>query len=184
MLFRKSNVQFVLPALVFTLTGCGDPDIRTYTAPKAQPVPAGYGYRIIGAMVPAEEPVWFFKMMGSESDIDGQEAAFDAFLSKVTFPDGPGGKPKWELSDGVREGPPREMRYATILFGSGAKPFELSVSEAKGGKEANLKRWVGQVEATSASTSTKPITIGGINAIRVSMTGSKNPSVGGMMGRR
>jgi hypothetical protein len=169
--------------LLFALAGCGEPDVRTYTAPKPHPAPADFGFRILGAMVPAEEPVWFFKMTGPATDVNAQEAAFDAFLASVTFPDGPGKPPKWTVPEGVKVGPPKEFRFATLIFG-GDNPAELSVSEAKGGKDANLTRWAGQVGTTDTAKATAPIKVGGLPAVKVTMTGPKNPGAGGMMMRR
>lgn len=169
--------------VLVSLVGCGESDVRTYDAPKPQPAPGDFGYRILGAMIPAEEPVWFFKMTGTAEELAAKEAAFDAFLATVTFPNGVENDPKWTLPEGVKEGPPREMRFATLIF-VGENPIELSVSQAKGGKLANLQRWAGQVGTNEIANATKPITVGGIAGVKVSLSGRKNPSAGGMMGRR
>ena len=51
--------------------------------------------------------------------------------------------------------------------------------------DENLKRWAGQVGAKDLSNATAPLTVGGLSAVRVNLTGSKNPAAGGpMMGRR
>jgi hypothetical protein len=175
--------RFVAGLVMLSVIGCGEPDVRTYDAPKPQPAPGDFGYRILGAMIPADEPVWFFKMTGTAEELAANEAAFDAFMATVTFPNGVEKDPKWTLPEGVKEGPPREMRFATLIFG-GEKPIELSVSQAKGGMIDNLKRWAGQVGTNEITNATKPITVGGIAGVKVSLSGRKNPSAGGMMGRR
>lgn len=163
------------------MTGCGGPDVRSYVVPKPHDVP-GFApetateFRILGAMVPAENPVWFFKAAGSASQIAAFEADFDAFLKSLTFPGGPGQPPKWSVAEGVKTGPPREFRYATLLFPVNGQTVELAVSEAKGGLQANLDRWAGQVGAKSTDGATSPVTLGPVAGLKVSLVGPKNPS--------
>lgn len=178
-------------SVVLIAIGCQDPDVRVYKAPKPheyQGTESG-GYTILGAIFPAEDPVWFFKLTGEASAIAANEKVFDQLIESVKLPDAPGGKLTWTLPPGAKEGPPREMRLATILIGDPASPLEISISEAKGGKQANLARWANQVglPPAQAEKGSKPIkTASGAAGLRVAMSGPKNPSASGpmMMGGR
>jgi hypothetical protein len=49
--------------------------------------------RILGVIVPRGGRSWFFKMQGPADVVEGQQAAFEAFLKSVHFGGGPGGNP-------------------------------------------------------------------------------------------
>ena len=46
---------------------------------------SGDAQRIIGAMLPVEDSVWYFKMMGDDALVEKNKAAFVAFLKSVEF---------------------------------------------------------------------------------------------------
>jgi hypothetical protein len=174
---------FRLFALVLpVIAGCADPDdIKTTKVPKSPAdakAPAAE-YRILGAVFPADDPVWFFKLTGPEAKLAEHEAGFDEFLKSVRFPNGLKNGPLWDLPAGWREGPPRQMRYATVLVGPDPRPLELSVSSATGGLKANLDRWAGQVGAADAANATKELTTtAGAKGLRIDLRGPKDPASG------
>src|SRR5689334_21261120 len=105
---------------VAALAGCGDPDVRTYSAPKPQKVDvavASADYTILGAVFPAEDPKYFFKLAGKADDVAKHAAVFDELIESVQFPNGPDKPPTWTKPEGTRDGGPRQMRIGTILIG-------------------------------------------------------------------
>ena len=62
-------------ALVVEMTGT---DVRT--SQKA---------RLVGAMIARGEQTWFYKLMGHETVVEREKAAFTAFLKSVKYPGGP-----------------------------------------------------------------------------------------------
>ncbi len=182
---------------LFAAAGCGERDggVKVHTAPKpagAGPVNAsaadapaadGTQYRILGAMFPADDPQWFFKLTGKADDLKPHEAGFDALLKSVRFPNGLKSPPVWTLPDGWTDTGPSGMRAATIKFGPADRPQEISVMQAMGGVKGNVDRWAGQVGATADATAkatTEVTSEAGAKGLRVDLTGPKNPSAGGM----
>ena len=59
--------------------------MKSYHAPRIA-TPTGKEntgpYRLLGAMVPADDPVWFFKLSGGTDDLTKVEAGFDEHLVK------------------------------------------------------------------------------------------------------
>lgn len=100
--------------------------------------------RLIAALVLDRERGWSFKIAGPESAVDAVRPAFLNFLDSVTFGDDP--PLKWTLPAGWKEGPPSNVRFATIE--TTQKDVDVSVFEL--GKEGtaplpNVNRWRGQL---------------------------------------
>ncbi|MCZ2342488.1 MAG: hypothetical protein LC104_11945 [Bacteroidales bacterium] len=192
-----ARARFLLLAVVgLLIPACTPADsVRSYTVPKAThkttdpaaqastPAEAGE-YRFLGAMYPAEDPVWFVKFAGPGSALDAQVQAFDEFLASVQFPKGWEGGPEWKLPTGWKDGPTRNAMgivIRTVHIGSGNPPLELTVSQARGGVQGNVDRWAGQVGAPTGpellAKYTRSIkTADGRNGVRVDVTGPKNPA--------
>jgi len=181
----------------FLLSGCQDRDaIRSYTAspptassrPKATaespPLTETKGdYRILGAMVPAQNPDWFFRFSGLSADITEHEAEFDQFLKGVRFPQGTSNPPVMDLPEGWKQQRAGGFRYATVSFSSDGKPFEIAISTAKGGLQGNLQRWwttlLGNPPREDGDYMPYTTSVdfpGGLRGARVNMAGPKNPS--------
>lgn len=187
--------------LLFTVGVLGVPactpsdSVRSYTVPKAtqrttgpdvtESATADAGeYRFLGAMYPANDPVWFVKFAGPGPALDAQVQAFDEFLASITFPKGFEGSPEWKLPAGWKDGPTRNAMgivIRTVHIGSSKPPLELTVSQARGGVQGNVDRWAGQVGAPTGpdllgkyTRSTK--TADGHAGVRVDVTGPKNPA--------
>lgn len=155
-------LAIVLPAL----GGCRpSAEISQYTIPKAEaiqlPAPKpGTGEaetgtttskpeRMLGAIVPRKEKLWFFKMTGAPDAVAAQVEAFQTFLTSIKF--GEGEEPAWELPASWKQQPGSGMRFATLLVGSDPA-LELSVIALPGGGDdlaeqilANVNRWRGQL---------------------------------------
>src|SRR5262249_29286294 len=99
-----------------------------------------------GAILPHDNDVWYFKLVGPMAAVDEQKDTFDRFVRSVAFP-GEGGKPiKWAVPQGWQEEPGREMRYASFKLGPKDRPLELTVTRLDNkGKAAdipeNVNRW-------------------------------------------
>jgi hypothetical protein len=175
-----------LLALAFVaLFGCSrEEPIRVYTVPKTQETT----YTILGGIFPAEEPNWFFKLTGPTDELAPHAAELDKFLASVRFPNGPDKMPAWELPAGWKTGGanPAKMAEETILFGPDDR-FVITLSNAKGGLEANLARWVGQVGLTMQPGETgkyaKPLGSPKPVGWRVEIVGPNNPAKRKMPGR-
>jgi hypothetical protein len=184
-------------AVVFCLlaAGCGEPnqEIKTYRVAKPNDVKAPDGksgpavdtggpYRILGAMFPADDPQWFFKVTGKADELAAVEKEFDTFLATVRFPNGPKNPPLYDLPAGWTSAGKSGMRADTLKFGPGGK-FEMSVIASVGGVDGNLARWAEQQLGTTvdkAKQTREVTTASGAKGLRVDMTGPKNPA--GAMG--
>lgn len=168
---------FVVTAIV---AGCGKSDeITSYSIPKerapavvatandsssastaASPAgaetsvasdPATGPDRMLGAVVMRPDQAWFFKLTGPEAAVAEVEQAYLDFLKTVEFT-GPNGAPVWKAPEGWVDGPPKAMRFATLMIPSGDAKLELAISSlpTQGGDVdayllMNLNRWRGQL---------------------------------------
>jgi hypothetical protein len=121
--------------------GCQHDEITEYDVPKEEPK-----VRLLGAILPHDNDVWYFKLVGPMAVVAEQKDDFDRFVRSVAFP-GEDGKPvKWVVPQGWQEQPGRELRYATFKLGPKDSPLELTVTRFDNkGKAAdipeNVNRW-------------------------------------------
>lgn len=116
----------------------------------AAPEPAK-AQRMLGAILPQGEQLWFFKLTGDPEPVAAVEPAFRQFLKSVTFPKADA--PTWSLPEGWRlSDRSHPLRFATLLIGPGTPPLELTVSALPQGSGAmdqmllaNINRWRGQL---------------------------------------
>lgn len=152
MSFTRLRFWHVLPFALFAgaaliPTGCGDDGVSKYDVPKtneqtkAEPAgpiePMPGKYRILGAMFPAEQPKWFFKLIGPTEALDAHDAGFRELIESVSLP--ARGEPEFTLPKGWTRGPGREMVAATVKTPDGK--YEVTIADAMGGVSENLKRW-------------------------------------------
>lgn len=142
------------PALVvvaiLTFAGCDQtPPIRQYTIDTQMPAALRSQDRMLGAIVPQDSAVWFFKLVGPAEAVTSAEPELKAFLQQVEFVDG---RPQLEtLPEGWRRSGPSEMRFETLLIATPTRELELSVSSLpKSGDwpeqvAMNVNRWRGQM---------------------------------------
>ncbi|HEY1191967.1 MAG TPA: hypothetical protein VGE74_30335, partial [Gemmata sp.] len=184
----KFYLRSVLPsALVAGLAafvlGCSGGDgVQMYTAPKAEGAgpgaPAGGDYRLLGLMVPADNPVWFFKYNGPADELNKYEADFDKLAASVKMV---GGEPEFTPPEGWKRGPGRDgfvKVFATVLTNDGKQ--EVSITQSGGGVETNLNRWVGMIGLQpgpdDTTKYTKVIDGAGVKVRRIDLRGPKNPA--------
>lgn len=172
-----------------SVIGCGDGEgVKSYHAPRTA-TPTGKEntgpYRLLGAMVPADDPVWFFKLSGVTDDLTKVEAGFDELVKSIR--DKGKAAPEFAAPAGWKVGPGRgDLVRATIIPPD--SKLEVTVVSAAGGVEGNLKRWVEMLgnpyrPGMDEARFTKVVDAAGGAVRRVDIRGSKNPNAG-MMGKR
>ena len=165
------RLALALPLLV---AACGDDDqIRVYTAPK-EPT-----WRMLGAVVPAGEATWFFKLAAPSARAAERKKEVEAFFDALKVENN---DVRWTAPAGWTEEKGRGDRVATLRLGD----LEMSVTRLggnAGGTLANVNRWRGQIglpplaESELAGNS-RPLPAGGVS---VDLEGPKKPSMGGGM---
>ena len=169
--------------------GCGGGEgVKSYTVPRqAEPTAKAAGeFRLLGAMIPAENPVWFFKLSGSADALAKYEGGFDQLLAGTKFK-GEAVPPDFTPPEGWKVGPGRAGIVAlTVKLPD--PTLEVTVVKSGGSVEQNLDRWLGQLGLTPGAGDlakyTRPVDAAGGKVLRVDIRGPKNPAGGGpMMGK-
>jgi hypothetical protein len=176
-----------------SVVGCGGGEgIKSYTAPRKTEATAKENagqYRLLGVMVPADEPVWFFKLSGPTDALTKYEAGFDQLVSSIRFKD-KNTAPEFAVPEGWKLGGPRTgfvKVEQTVKLPDPA--LEVTLVASGGGVEQNLDRWVGQLGHKAGpgdvARYTKAVDAAGGKVLRVDIRGPKNPNAGGgpMMGK-
>jgi hypothetical protein len=170
-------------------------EIRTYRVEKEKkpqpPVAAstptneieGKTDRMLGAIIPAGEQSWFFKVTGPGAIVDKNAAKINEFFQTIELSAG-ADKPVWRTPEGWEELGPSGMRAATLKIPNDSQPLEISVIPSSGTLIDNVNRWRGQLqlppidEAALAST-VKEAKAGDAKMWLVDLSGKASP--GGMM---
>lgn len=178
-----------LCVLLLALCGCGGEEpIQSYTVPR-QAEPVRKNYRILGAVYPQNEPVWYFKFTGSEDDLKKHEADFGRLLASVQMPIGDK-PPEFKLPPGwinigeriTERGGVTNKTDAVLKIGSKDSALEVTVNKNTGDLKQNLIRWADQVDAEYDPETITNLTLfpaNGVNGLRVDFVGHKNPAAGG-----
>jgi hypothetical protein len=189
--FPIRHLSTVLAACAGLLaSGCGSDDaIRSYNVPRAserEARPESGDYRLLGAMFPAESPMWFFKVSGRAEELAKYEVEFDKLIASVKLP--PGGKPQFSLPDGWKRGGPRgDIVAETIKLPDPS--VEITITQSQGGVPGNLNRWVGQIGLKPGPNDrekyTRTFDAADGKGLRVDLKGPKDPATmrGPMMKR-
>ncbi|MEM9187274.1 MAG: hypothetical protein AAGB00_12345 [Planctomycetota bacterium] len=150
----------VLPAI-----GCGQDEIRSYTAPAvsggdgaasppalAVETPAGEPtHRMLAAVVRGADRAWFFKLTGEESAVSAVAEDVAQVFSTVRM-NGEKGVPEWELPAGWRDEGKSGMRFTTLRSPDATGSLELSVTPLATSPDwqrlvlDNVNRWRGQMK--------------------------------------
>jgi hypothetical protein len=192
MTFTRIRVPQIIPLALLACVallpvGCGSgEDVKAYKVPKTTerekkdltpPTETGE-YRLLGLMVPADNPMWFFKYSGPSDEVAKYEADFDKLAASVKF-NGPAALPDFTPPEGWERRPGRgDIVRATVVTKDGKQ--EVSLSSSGGGVETNLGRWVGQIGLKSSRDDeakyTKVVDVNGGKALRVDLRGPNNPA--------
>lgn len=148
---RAASLWLAAVACVATgLSGCDQtPPIRQYTINTELPAALHREDRMLGAIVPQGDQVWFFKLVGPRDAVDSIDSELREFIQAVRFVDG---QPDLAtLPEGWVRGGERAMRFATLLIPASSRELELSVSQLpKSGDwdeqvAMNVNRWREQI---------------------------------------
>lgn len=149
--------RVVLCALVASMVGCDNVDpIVTYRVPTEIPAELQAGQdRMLAAMVPSGDQVWFFKVTGPESAVASIESGFRDFVQGIMFD---GGSPVLDdLPAGWKRGGEKPMRFASIDVDTPGKQLDISVSnlarqdDYDGFVAMNVNRWRGQLSLAEST---------------------------------
>lgn len=198
MTFPRPRASSILPlallaAAALAPAGCGGGDgINSYTVPKTteparkpEPAPGG-DYRLLGLMVPADNPMWFFKYNGPADEITNHEAGFDKLAASIKH--NGENPPEFTVPEGWERGPGRDgfvKVFATAKPKGGTQ--EVTITQSGGGVAPNLGRWVGMIGlkpgADDTAKYTKVIDGQNVKVLRVDLRGPNDPTTkrGGMM---
>ncbi len=143
--------------------------------------------RMLGAILPHGEWMWFFKLVGPPELLGRQKENFERFIRSITFPapaaKDDGGEPiRWKLPAGWRQLPASGLRYATIVISDGPHQLELSVTALARSANtvlANVNRWrqmmsLPAVEQEELPRVVKQFTVSGETATLVDIESKPN----------
>tara|TARA_R110002049_G_scaffold2750_8_gene22283 strand:+ start:236141 stop:237235 length:1095 start_codon:yes stop_codon:yes gene_type:complete len=131
--------------------GCSEPEpITTYVIPtKIPPQLKPERDRMLAAMVPHEDEVWFFKVVGPESATEVIDEPFREFVESIEFRDG--NPDLSQLPEDWRLGAKKPMRFATIDINTPTKQLDVSISSLSRQESwdeqvvMNVNRWRDQL---------------------------------------
>ncbi len=186
-------LPFVVLFAAASAVGCGSGGVVTsYTVPRqaeATGKEATGPYRLLGAMVPADDPVWFFKLSGPNDALTKYEGGFDQLVASIKFKNSDAA-PDFTPPEGWKLGGPRAGFVKVEQTVKLPDPtLEVTLVQSGGGVGQNLDRWVGQLGHKAGPTDrarfTKAVDAAGGKVLRVDIRGPKNPNAGGgpMMGK-
>ncbi|MCS6851121.1 MAG: hypothetical protein NZ700_08145 [Gemmataceae bacterium] len=140
--------------LLGSAVGCGEDEaIRRYSVPKPEPM------RLLGAIVPHEDRVWFFKLVGPTSIVSVHRATFEEFVRSVGFD--PPGPITWVVPPGWEKQPGSGLRYATFRIPYKNHPLDLTViplGPDAGNVLENVNRWRDQIGLPAIGEEDLPMT--------------------------
>jgi len=187
----------LLAALLAAAAGCNrsDQGIRRYRVTKPAGLPGGQQplpampsphadstgpQRMLGAILPHGQWMWFFKLVGPPELVGRQKENFEQFIRSITFAASASGQAsgepiRWKLPAGWRQTPGSGIRYATIVIGEQPHQLELSVTPLARSANtvlANVNRWrqmmgLPAVDASELGRVTKQISVAGETATLV-----------------
>ena len=194
---KIARANLALACLLVGLVGCqSDEPVAEYEVPQESSSPVAStaasssgetggteegSDRMLAAMVAEGRSVWFFKATGPTSQLEGQVAAFQAFLQSLSFAEG---KPEWTLPEGWRAEPGSGMRFATLVMGDAALRMSVIPLSAPQDVADNVNRWRGQMslpalEGEALAETVSTVAFNGGEAQMVDLRGTTSLS-GGM----
>ncbi len=138
----RAERSAILVCLFCTLAvGCGrEEGITRYQAPRTSTADAVFKEmkrvraastskepdRMLAAVVRRGQKARFFKLTGTDQEVQSQEERFTTFVQSLRFA-GEQQQPEWDLPTGWTRMPAMGMRFATLRVGSEKHPVELTV---------------------------------------------------------
>jgi hypothetical protein len=194
MAYRAPGV-ILAASLVVCAAGCREEtEIRSYEVPRTETKKEPW--HLLGAMIPRDTQVWFFKLDGPPERIDGLRDAFDQFVKSIRFTDKAEEPITWTLPERwQQEEGDKRFRYATIRIGA-KDPLEMSVIPLPREREAdsafrNLLRWRDQlgldpIPQSEVGQYTQKIDVAGVPVTKFDIKGyhvSRQPMFAAARGR-
>ena len=150
--FRYAGMRFLTLLSLAIAIGCSQPaPIETYTIPTKIPEQLRAGKeRMLAAMFPKGETVWFFKVTGPEPAIAEIDKTFRRFVEEIEFADDV--PDLTSLPEGWRRGANKEFRFASIDVDTPDKQLDVSISQLPRQEDwdeqakMNVNRWRGQLK--------------------------------------
>ena len=188
---RRSTIWCIAGSISLLLCGCGkQEEIETYTVATHESIQTPEylaqldarrpkAARMLAAIVPHGQELWFFKLQGEPNAVADRDGEFRDLLKTVEF--APSGKIGWKLPSGWKETPGNEMRYATLVL-PGTPKLEVSVTTLPASGKltqdllANINRWRGQldlpfIEESDLPTRTEKISVGELTISYLNIVG-------------
>lgn len=161
--FLKPSIQLwhplgygLLATLLMTLVGCGpSAEIAEYTIDNRMPESFVQADRMLGAIVPIDDAVWYYKIVADKSNAESVQQEFQSWIKKLSYQDG---EPKLETPETWIRIPPGMMQRAKFQIPKGDAMIEMSVSRLGRSGEwnsdvvRNVNRWRGQMGLDPVST--------------------------------
>jgi hypothetical protein len=161
--------------------GCQEEaQIREYKVPRTETKKEPW--HLLGAMIPREKQVWFFKLDGPPEQMAGLRDAFDRFVKSIRFTNKAEDPITWTLPEGwQQEGGDKQFRFATISTG-GKSPLKMSViplpRETRDADSTfrNVIRWRDQlgldpIAQSELAQNTEKIDVAGMPVTKVDIKG-------------
>ena len=149
----RRRLPLILAAgFLAVMAGClEEPEIRRYQ--EAREETKREPWRLLGAIIPRDEQVWFFRLEGAPDQVALQKKAFDQFMQTVRFTGK--GKEKeaiaWQVPSGWEQDKGKsQFRHATMRMGPEDHRLEMTVIQLprQGAADSVLKnicRWRDQL---------------------------------------
>ena len=117
-----------------------------------QPISA----RMLAAIVPTEEKIWFFKMIGAPEVVEKVKPGFQSLVQSLSLEDP--SQPQWELPEGWSSRPAGGMRLATLRAGVDQGAPLVSVIGLQPPQDTldNINRWRDQLGLDPVTTEELP----------------------------
>lgn len=142
---------FWIVCVSLVAVGCQEQEqIRSYDVPKEAVVvgAAVERQRLLAVMVPREQHVWFFKLMGPGQAVSEAAPAFDRFLDSVHFTDQEREPVQWNVPEGWKSIPGAGEVYGRLRQEGKEPALEITITRLPPGAKdprANINRWRGQL---------------------------------------
>jgi hypothetical protein len=155
--FRSLATRFGIAVLLWGgMVGCQRSEpVVIYTIPTRVPEQLQVEKeRMLAAIVPKGDQVWFFKVNGPQAAVDQIETQFRDFVRAIRYADGL--PVLTSLPDGWRRGGEKAMRFATLDVETPGRQLNISISQLDRQSDwdeqvkMNVNRWRGQLGLASS----------------------------------
>ncbi len=117
---------------------------------KKTKLPAESTTRMAVAIFDTKDATWFFKVNGSQKQVEKTEDQWLALFDSVYFADG---QPKWDAPEDWEATGPKPMRFETLVIPDTEPKLEVAISSLGPDQDLllNVNRWRGQLGLAPAT---------------------------------